>query len=282
MDSEEEDGLHSTNLNSWGQLEDIENENSSPIILPALSEPLLNLWTDVNLFSEIHVTPEIKTIAFCDIDDTLLHHPFLNPTWTGILKLFFYMRNQQTLGISDEHKAVSESESYLNEVLNKNPILHSDREGFFGLVEKIDKLIFVTARPSESKEFTFANLRSIDVDPDKFEVHFCGSSNKGEYICKHFDLSGYDSVIFIDDQPTNLENVFKSFSNQYNAVDASPENNKNPRLDLYRFQRILEDPYTYYPFPPGFPSWYKFDGTHLVMASGEAPNPTSPVETQEL
>ena len=233
------------------------------IVLPALFDICLNPWTEINRFSEISVDTESKTIVFCDIDDTLIHHPFLNPNWIGIIKLFFFMRNQQALGISDEKLAIAESESYLDEIFKTRPILHSDREGFFGLAEKVDKLIFITARPSQSSEFTCANLRSIDVDPAKFDVHFCNNSNKGEYIYKHFDLSKYDSMIFIDDQQLNLENVFKAFSREDDDFV------KKPKLNMYKFKRLLEDPCAYYPFPPGFPSWYKFDGQFLVMANSE-------------
>ena len=237
------------------------SEFEEPMVFPALTDLSLNPWTDVKLFSEIAVDPDSKTIVFCDIDDTLLHHPFLNATWTGILKLFFYMRNQQTFGISDEQLAVKESEAFLDKVLSERPILHSDRDGFFGLAEKVDKIVFVTARPPESKEFTDANLRSIDVDPDKFDVHYNARSSKGEYIRAHFDLSEYDSVIFIDDQPPNLDSVLNAFSREEEDSTKEP-----PKLDLYRFQRVLEDPEIYYPFPPGFPTWYKFNGTNLVMA----------------
>ena len=263
-----------------------ENPEIPSIIFPALSDLSLNPWTEVRLFSEIAVDPDsTKTIVFCDIDDTLLHHPFLNPNWTGILKLFFYIRNQQTCGISDEQLAVSESEAFLDEVLRERPILHSDREGFFGLAEKVDKIVFVTARPPESKEFTEANLRSIDVDPEKFEVHYNAKSSKGEYIRRHFDLSEYDSVIFIDDQPPNLESVLNAFSREDEDEDEEDATTTTqPKLDLYRFQRMLEDPAIYYPFPPGFPSWYKFDGNYLVMAgpTEPPPRPEPQMETHEF
>ena len=245
------------------------SEFEEPMAFPALTDLSLNPWTDIQLFGEIAFDPDSKTIVFCDIDDTLLHHPFLNATWTGILKLFFYMRNQQTFGISDEQLAVKESEAFLDKVLSERPILHSDREGFFGLAEKVDKIVFVTARPPESKEFTDANLRSIDVDPDKYEVHYNARSSKGEYIRAHFDLSEYDSVIFIDDQPPNLNSVLNAFSREdepKEEEDATTTTTRSPKLDLYRFQRVLEDPDIYYPFPPGFPTWYKFDGKHLVLA----------------
>jgi hypothetical protein len=74
--------------------------------------------------------------------------------------------------------------------------------------------------------------------------------DKGEYITHNFDVSKYDCVIFIDDQPRNLENVFLLVFHD--------------NLQLYEFQFIREEsPYDYYPLPPGFNPNMRFDGVML-------------------
>jgi hypothetical protein len=89
----------------------------------------------------------------------------------------------------------------------------------------------------------------VGVEPEKYEVRFSGTEEKGAYIMREFGdvLKSYEHVVFIDDQPRNLENV-------YAAVE-------HPSLSIYRFQREAEDPYTYYPLPPDFNPYLRFNGT---------------------
>jgi hypothetical protein len=94
----------------------------------------------------------------------------------------------------------------------------------------------------------------LDIDPEKYAVHFSGNMSKGDYINMNFDLSKYDRVVFIDDQPRNLENVFLRVFHQ--------------NLELYKFQYEREEsPFDYYPLPPGFNPNLRFDGEMLVDVS---------------
>jgi hypothetical protein len=227
---------------------------SSGITFPALVDLAdeIELWTDIRLFSEIELAPDKKTIVFCDIDDTLLHHPVINVAWSELIQIFFNTNTRP------KSLAAKKYNDYLESILHSTPMMHTDKDGFFEMAERVDKLVFVTARPRNSMQFTHDNLNSIGVDPERFEVHFSDRENKGLYIKRKFDVTGYDCVVFIDDQRRNLENVFSAFSDAYGVGFA---------LKLYRFCRMREDPYTYYPLPEGFPKGYKFNGEYLELDS---------------
>lgn len=213
-------------------------------------------WKDIQLFSEIDICMDKKTIVFCDIDDTLLHHPIINPAWTSLILSFFKTRSRnRTLFFNNSAYATKKYDDYMDQLLASKPMMHTDKDGFFAMADKVAKLVFVTARPKCSEKFTRDNLESIGVDTRRFEVHFSDRENKGSYIKRNFDLSEYERVIFIDDQRYNLEAVFSALS------DADLE------LELYRFYRVKEDPYVYYPFPDGFPSKYRFNGYDLEIWS---------------
>jgi hypothetical protein len=127
----------------------------------------------------------------------------------------------------------------------------------------------VTARHILAKDFTYDNLRSIDVDPEVHKVHFCGNVAKGEYIIRNFDLAKYDQVVFIDDQVPNLENVMLRIN--------------HTGLKLYHFKRDkTNDSPNYYPLPDGFNTMLRFDGENIVhIQEHQEPN-SDPDKTQDL
>jgi hypothetical protein len=202
-------------------------------------------WKTIHRFSEIEVRP--NTLILCDIDDTILHHPAINQYWEDIIHIFFSSQCGYNASQSEE-----ETTRYLDKVFAEIPMRHTDKDGFFEMLASATDFAFVTARDEVAKDFTYDNLRCIGVDPDKYPVHFCGGRvNKGEYIQQYFDLSKYEHVVFIDDQPRNLENVFLLIF--------------HPGLEVYQFD-FAERPAAdkYYPFPAGFPENLGFDGTFLI------------------
>ena len=203
-------------------------------------------WKTIHRFSEIEVRP--NTLILCDIDDTILHHPAINQYWEEIIHLFF----SSQCGYNAS-QAAEETNRYLDKVFAEIPIRHTDNDGFFEMLEVATDFAFVTARGEVAKDFTYDNLRGLGIDPEKYPVHFCGGHvNKGEYIQNHFDLSKYEHVVFIDDQPRNLENVFLLIF--------------HPGLEVYQFD-FAERPAAkeYYPFPEGFPAHLWFDGSFLQI-----------------
>lgn len=231
-------------------MDDTKFTDETSIIFPAIFENALTLWTDIRAFSEISIDPAKKTIVFCDIDNTILHHPFTNPSWNQLIKICFYMRN---ISHDRQKRANMEYEAYLDHVLTSQPIQHTDFVGFCEMADHVEKLVFVTARQPETLQFTRQNLACVGIDPARFEIHFSDAEEKGKYITRVFDLSGYDSVVFIDDLTHNLESVV-------NHV-------KHAGLQTYRFVREC-DPYTYYPFPPGFLENHRFNGEDLEPVNG--------------
>lgn len=222
----------------------VRDEPSEPIDFPPLYP-----WKPIHKFSEIDIKP--NTIVLCDIDDTLLHHPYLNNAWQEIITAFFVTKHHYITDVYDAAVGAKNAEAYFAETFTYIPIRHTDRDGFFELGSRAKKLIFVTARPPDTVDFTRDNLRSIGVDPDSYEIRFSGCRPKGEYIQAEIDLNPYDSVIFIDDQTRNLENVYSFVL--------------HPSLELYKFEHVAKNPYTYYPFPRGFNRKYRFNGIDLEI-----------------
>jgi hypothetical protein len=210
----------------------------------SVNDYLLSFWDPIKKFSEIDVKP--NTLVLCDIDDTLLHHPVINNSWIHLICTFFCIKHNNSI------ESQKQTEEYYNEIVNSIPFQHTDRDGFFSMVEKSTEFAFVTARNVAAKDFTYDNLRSIDVDPEIHKVHFCGNIAKGEYIIRNFELAKYDHVVFIDDQIGNLENVLSLLD--------------HPGLKLYCFKRDkTNQPADYYPLPPGFNPEFRFDGENLVQ-----------------
>ena len=208
-----------------------------------------SVWKTIREFSEIEVSP--NTIILCDIDDTILHHPAINMNWIMTIHNFFHIKYHTDHGHHNQQQTEMDINQYLDTVFNAIPMRHTDRVGFFEMVNKATDFAFVTARQPTTKDFTYDNLRCLDIDPEKYAVHFSGNYGKGDYITQHFDLSKYDRVIFIDDQPRNLENVFLRVF--------------HTNLELYQFQYAREEsPFDYYPLPPGFNPDLRFDGEFLV------------------
>jgi hypothetical protein len=207
------------------------------------------VWKLIQSFSEIEVSP--NTLILCDIDDTILHHPAINANWMMIIHNFFHIKYHADNKHHNRQHTEMEINQYLDMVFESIPMRHTDREGFFAMVDGATDVALVTARQPTTKDFTYDNLRCLDIDPEKYAVHFSGNMGKGDYINQHFDLSKYDRVVFIDDQPRNLENVFLRVF--------------HTNLELYQFQYVREEsPFYYYPFPPGFNPDLRFDGEGLV------------------
>jgi hypothetical protein len=219
------------------------------IELPALVDTSSSFWTTIQKFSEIDIQP--NTLVLCDIDDTLLHHPGINNSWNVLINTFFYTQHCFETGNYDKYESNKKSDEFCNHIFETVLFQHTDRDGFFSMVEKATEFVFVTARHEVAKEFTYGNLRSIDVDPDKYKVHFCNGVAKGEYIVRHFDLAKYDHVVFIDDQTPNLRNVLLRVN--------------HASLKLYHFKRDKTIQHAdYYPLPPGFNPLLRFDGENIV------------------
>ena len=215
-------------------------------VLPGMSD--FKVWDTIHKFSEIEIKP--NTLILCDIDDTLLHHPCFNSSWTLLIHQFFFTQSRTIFGNKDPNAAYKSADRYCEEMIRTIPIRHTDEAGFFDMKSKAADFAFLTARHPSSRDFTNDNLRRINIDPETVPIYFCGDIAKGDYINQFIDLTKYDYVVFIDDQLRNLENVYLTTS--------------HPRMEIYRFENdIGMHPFDYYPLPPGFNPRLKFDGELL-------------------
>ena len=237
------------------------------IEFPALTDSSFHLWKVIKSFSEIDIQP--NTIVLCDIDDTLLHHPGINHSWSNLISVFFNIQYFEQTGTHNQTESNKNAIKFCDDVFNTIPLQHTDREGFFDMVKKSTEFAFVTARQENAKNFTYENLTALDIDPETFVVHFCGNVEKGEYIVQHFDLEKYDHVVFIDDQIRNVENVLL----RVNHVG----------LKVYQFkQDITTRSMDYYPLPEGFNPNLRFDGEELIrIREDEDLNPNLNDENKE-
>jgi hypothetical protein len=219
------------------------------IEFPALTDQSFHLWKVIKSFSEIDIQP--NTIVLCDIDDTLLHHPGINHSWSNLISVFFNIQHFEETGTHNQTESNKKAVKFCDDVFNTIPLQHTDREGFFDMVKKSTEFAFVTARQENAKNFTYENLKSLDIDPEIMKVHFCGNEAKGEYIVRNFDLEKYDHVVFIDDQLRNVENVVSVVN--------------HVGLKVYRFEQdISMRSMDYYPLPEGFNPNLKFDGVDII------------------
>jgi hypothetical protein len=156
----------------------------------------------ISSFNQIELINDLQYLILCDIDNTILHFPDCDIFCKKIIKDSYI--------IEEDYEKELETLKILYKYIK--PPTHTDYNGFTNMIQKINKkhgkLIFLTARKSESDNFTKKHLNSIGIFPDYFEIHYTNSKiSKGEYIKKYIDLSIWKNIIFIDDYDTNIKAV---------------------------------------------------------------------------
>jgi hypothetical protein len=157
----------------------------------------------ISSFNDIVLTKQ-KPLVLCDIDETILRYKYTYENFYQQMKLF-----SPTLS-ETEIKQNTEDDYYLYRILN-NPS-HTDSDGFTKMLERIEQLngelMFVTARSLGSEKITKNHFKCIDIDYNKYKIHYSYVVNKGEYIKKYINnMDEYGEIIFIDDQEQILKNV---------------------------------------------------------------------------
>ena len=135
-----------------------------------------------------------KTLILCDIDETVLR-------WDKSVDSVY-----RELSMSHPHldhsKLETIAENYYSIYRNQTPAIPTDLSGFKALLARIyeGKLMFLTARTPSYH--TRDDLNNIGLQNYMFDIHFTANKiPKGDYIKKYIDLSRYDDIIFIDDNP---------------------------------------------------------------------------------
>ena len=155
----------------------------------------------ISSFRQIDINPTKRTLVLCDIDDTLLR-------WEKNVYHFLAdvsIRHRNTPLEILYYQAQNKYTEYRFTV----PPKQTDPAGFAYLLSQLNpksKCMFLTARaPSHHTARDFAH---IGINDKAFDIHYTSNQiTKGEYIKKYIDLSPYDDVIFIDDQPDYIRSV---------------------------------------------------------------------------
>jgi FMN phosphatase YigB (HAD superfamily) len=156
----------------------------------------------ISSFNQV-VIKGAKILIICDIDDTLLR-------WTKSIQDVYnsYLHYYPHL---EKSKLEILTENYYSIYRNETSPIATDDIGFKELLSRLGegKLIFVTARkPSHHTRDDFIN---IGLRHDIFDIHFTANKiPKGEYIKKYINLSRYDDIIFIDDNPECIQSVLEN------------------------------------------------------------------------
>ncbi len=94
-----------------------------------------------------------------------------------------------------------------------DPAKHTDKDGLFNLLNKIEKhkteLIFLTARHRNSDHYTKMDFKELGI-PDKFPIVYCGPIDKGYCLKKLLNENpklNKTNIIFVDDMCDNLYSV---------------------------------------------------------------------------
>jgi len=146
-----------------------------------------------------------QTLILCDIDETLLR-------WDKSVESVY-----RELSMSHPHLDHSKleilAENYYSVYRNQTPAIPTDLSGFKTLMARLGagKLMFLTARtPSHH---TRDDLNNIGLQNYMFDIHFTSNKiTKGDYIKKYIDLSRYNDIIFIDDNPEYINSVLVNIS----------------------------------------------------------------------
>ena len=191
----------------------------------------------ISSFREIKLTGS-NILLLCDIDDTLLYWPLTIDHFIE-LGINFYKKINLTNSINKSSKNPFNSdkifsitdqelceikelavEEYYEYRLYTKP-LHSDKIGFDLLMEKINKLIFITARSALHEDRTVKHFSDIELNYANYDTHYTfeHKMSKGSYIKKYIDYKHFDQIIFVDDHLETLEIVKQ----------------KHPKRECYQF-----------------------------------------------
>jgi hypothetical protein len=170
----------------------------------------------ISSFNDIVITKQ-KPLILCDIDETILRYKYTYENFYNQMKLISPISSEIEL------KQNAEDDYYYYRV-SSNP-LHTDSDGFNNMIKRIQELngelMFVTARSIVSEKMTKNHFKSLNIDYNKYKIHYTYLVNKGEYIKKYINnMNEYGEIIFIDDQEQVLKNV----------------NHFNPQITCYKFE----------------------------------------------
>lgn len=161
----------------------------------------------INSFYKVPIEP--NSLIVIDIDETILKYD-------GICRRWWKERYDYHFCIYKNHDVADKMcENEWKNHIKVNFPSHTDREGFFDLIERAKKLnckvILVTARDLQIKDITHEHLNYLDITG--IEVYFSAGGNKAHVIENTIKENNekYNDIIFIDDMDHNLRDVNEYF-----------------------------------------------------------------------
>lgn len=152
-----------------------------------------------------------NSLLVLDIDETILTYSGIcNQWWKDHFNKYYTKHN-------DYDRAEKESNADWKEYISTRYPLHTDKEGFFDLMERAKSLncktIFVTARDADLEQLTHKHLQYLGIDlvVSLADVYFTSGNNKGITIEKVIANNTYNEIIFVDDKSFNLKDVKEYF-----------------------------------------------------------------------
>ena len=149
-------------------------------------------------YDEIHVLP--NSFIFIDLDETILHFPYINQSWWEKTKKLYNLLNDTT---SDD-RTYQDWESIIYDYKPTS----LDKKQFNKLLERVhntgSKICILTARNKRLENITRQHLLDCEIKiPD---IYF--SNKKGLTINYIKNLTMHNGpIIFIDDLITNINDV---------------------------------------------------------------------------
>lgn len=157
-----------------------------------------------------------KILLLCDIDDTVLRMP----GYTGSDAWFRTQADLIRRNAPFKDGRVAVDMEHLNSLLNSiyeavTPLACDGDEtlAFMACCLRHDvKIVFVTARGSETRDITRSHLNVIGLTECQYHLVLCNGQNKAKIANASVDMSGYDDIIFVDDKFDNVRDIAHGIS----------------------------------------------------------------------
>ena len=149
-------------------------------------------------YDEIQVLP--NSLIFIDLDETILHFPYIDKSWWEKTKKLYNLINDTT----SEDRTYRDWESI---IYDYNPTA-LDKKQFTKFLERVhntgSKISIITARNNKLESITRKHLRDCNIDIS--DIHF---SNKKGYTINYIKTTTRHNgpIIFIDDLISNIDDV---------------------------------------------------------------------------
>lgn len=169
---------------------------------------------EINTFYDVEITKH-NTLILCDIDETVLRYEKTID--------HFYKMVKEDVPNEEEEFYKNEANDFYRMYKSMGKKIshpqHTDIEGFNNMIDQLEKIngsmMFITARNEASMEVTCEHLNDININHEKYKIHFTNNKiSKGEYIKKNININDFNDIIFIDDYESYIKSVTNIFNDK--------------------------------------------------------------------